>query len=507
MKPSLTKRIRVTVSAMVLGVTAIVTAQPAASPLDVQGLDQLAITGARSRGMGGTRIAAGNDAYALFSNPASLSELTAGEVRVSGLLENTQRQQTQNWVPLKTLPGLSVLFQGLSGGIKSPTDTGGNPLSPWETLQKQYDALGPDWKKHSSATRPMAIAAALPVDVWDFKLVAGLGVSRIMDLNHDYQNNNAMTPYYGQERPYAAWSKATDTLHIKWYQYARSRDGSVYGVTPGVAVTLLPDLTLGASVTLLYGSSDDLEQRVERGHLNVAVSQGEPQNFMLDTVYYYQTKNGTSTYGGKILTFGLSFRQERYSIGVTLKPPMALSRTWSRDVTSIDTTAKPFPVRIDSLASRTFHESGKEYVNFPISYALGIVLRPTPKWVIAFDYEVRSLLDVEVTPGSAGTPEHPWVSDRAEWRLGAEYRLNDQLALRAGYREDIQAFAPDGSALVNEPASGDVYSVGAGYVFGNASVDIAYEYANLKYQDVYQSNINYNARDRHTVVMELAYRF
>ena len=92
-------------------------------------------------------------------------------------------------------------------------------------------------------------------------------------------------------------------------------------------------------------------------------------------------------------------------------------------------------------------------------------------------------------------------------RLGAEYRVSEMLALRGGYHEDIQSFAPDGSAIVDKPASGEIYSLGAGIAFGNIFIDLAYEYSILKYQDIYQSNINYNTREQHQFMMEIAYRF
>jgi long-subunit fatty acid transport protein len=228
---------------------------------------------------------------------------------------------------------------------------------------------------------------------------------------------------------------------------------------------------------------------------------------MVDTVYYGQTKIGTSTYRGSIFTFGLHFQQERYSVGLTVRPPMEITRTWDRDVASVDTTRKPFPVRIDSLTTRRYHESGKDYVDFPFSYSLGIMLKPTDKWTIAFDYELRHLADVELTSAANSTASHPWANTKGALRLGAEYRASDLLALRGGYREDVQAFSPDGSAIINEPARGGIYSLGAGIAIGNILMDLAYEYSILKYQDVYQSNVNYNTREQHQFMVEFAYRF
>jgi long-subunit fatty acid transport protein len=507
MKSSRSNTHGVMLGVVLFGFSSIASAQPAAGPLDIQGLDRFVITGVRARAMGGVSIANVSDATALFVNPAALSQLTAMEIRAGGMYDNNSRQQSQNWIPTKDLPTLSVLFEGLTGGIKTPDSAGRPVTNPWLNVQRQYDNIGPNWSTTSSGTRPLTFAVAMPLTVRGTKVTPAIGVSQVIDLDNYYQNNNSMTPYLGQERPFSQWSNSVDTIDINWYQYTRSRTGSVYGITPGVSITFLSGLTIGGSVAFLSGSSDDLEQRAERGHLFVAVSNGKAKNFMLDTAYYYQTKSGTSSYSGTLLTLGLLYQQPIYSIGITVKPPTTLSRTWDWNVTRIDTTKKPFPVRIDSLRSRSYHESGKDDVKFPLAFSLGFALTPNDRWTFAFDYEIRNLANTEWTSGPNSAATHPWVNNTANWRLGAEYRVSDMFAMRGGYHEDIQSFAPDGAAIVDKPASGEVYSLGAGLKFGTIIVDLAYEYSILKYQDIYQSNINFNTRERHQFMMEIAYRF
>jgi hypothetical protein len=509
MKSSLAIKLDILIVAAFLSIGSVALAQPAARSLDIQGLDQFSIAGIRSRAMGGTGVASANDASALFSNPASLNPSFL-EVRAGGLLGATMNQQTQDWVPMRPIPGLSVLFEGLTGTIKTPDSLGiaGLPLSAWSTLQKQYDDIQPNWKKNSSGTRPLSLVAALPLTVAGINVAAGLGVSQVINLDQYYQNNNSMSPYLGQERPDPFLITArNDTLHVKWYQYTRVRDGSVYGITPGFSIAILPGLRIGASAAFLTGSSDDNERRVERGHINIAISNGVGTNFMVDTVYYLQSKVGTSKYSGTMLNLGIYFEQERYSLGVTIKPPMQITRTWDRDVTSLDTTKKPFPIRIDNLTNRTYHESGTDNIKFPFSYALGIVIKPTNKWTAAFDYELKYFADVELSSASNSTVTHPWVNPKGALRIGAEYRASDDIAFRGGYREDVQAFSPDGSAIIDEPARGGIYSLGGGLALGKISVDFAYEYSILKYQDIYQSNVNYITREQHQFMMEIAYRF
>jgi len=511
MTVSLAGKISFVIAAAVLCCTSVTVAQIAAGPLTVQGLDHLSTAGVRSRAMGGTVGANGYDASALFSNPAALSRLKSAEVRLGGLFGNTSQEQTQEWVPFMTNPALSALFEGLADEAHIPTakDSMGVPLTGWKAVQRQYDNIRPNWDRSASAAKPFSLAAAAPVTIGDLRITAGFGVSQVMNLDHFYQNNNAISPYLGQLRPDPKIiTKPIDTVHAQWYQYIRERTGNVYGITPGISTALMSGLTLGVSATILTGSSDDNEQRVERGHLYLATNnKAVATDFLLDTVYYRQSKLGTSTYAGTMFTAGVMLEQEFFSIGVVVKPSYTVSRTWERSVTSLDTTAKSFPVRIDSLARRSFTESGKDDLEFPLSYTIGIVLTPTDRWTIAFDYEMRSLSDVTVTGSAPGVSSQPWVNSYGTMRFGAEYRPSLMLALRGGYHEDIQAFSPDGSSIIGEPARGGIYSFGAGLAFGNVLVDLTYEYFTLTYQDVYQSNGNYNALQRHQVMVEAAYRF
>jgi long-subunit fatty acid transport protein len=483
-------------------------AQPAASPLNIQGLDQFSIAGVRSRAMGGTGVASANDASALFSNPAALARLTAIDIRAGGLFGSTFRKQSQDWVPFRPVPGLSVLFESMTGMIKTPDSLGvsGLPLGPWSKLQKQYDDIVPDWNNSSSEAQPLSLMASIPVQVAGFNLVAALGVSQTIQLDQYYQNNNSMTPYLGQQRPDPKLITArTDTLHVKWYQYIRSRDGSVYGVTPGFSIELLSGLSLGGSVTILNGSSDDLEKRQERGHINIAISNGVGTDFMVDTVRYYLTKKGTSSYSGYMFNLGLLFRQERYSIGLSVRPSMRITRTWDRHVTSIDTTVKSLPIRVDTVSYWNYDESGKDYLDYPLAYSIGIVLTPTEKWMIAFDCDLRNLTAAEYSTSLSSAVSQPWVNNRGAIRLGLEYRPTQMLALRAGYRDDIQAFSPDGSAIIGEPARGSVLSFGTGLAYENFIVNLAYEFSLLKFEDIYQSNANFNLREQHQLLMEIGY--
>jgi long-subunit fatty acid transport protein len=488
--------------------TTIVIAQPSSAPLTIQGLEQRTINGIRSRGMGGTSVAASNDASALYANPAALTRISAVEMRAGGLFGTTFREQKQEWVPYMSNPGLSVLFEGLTRYIPMPLDSNGNTLPPWETLQRQYDDLEPDWDRSKSSVQPLSLTAAVPFNALGIKMTAAIGVAQSMDLDQYYRNNNSLSPYLGQLRPDPKIiTKPIDTVHAQWFSYTRERTGIVYGITPGFSAELFAGLSVGFSATTLNGSSDDKEYRVERGHIFIATNnKSTATDFMVDTVYYRQSKIGTSTYSGTAFTLGGLFQQERFSIGVSVTPAHSITRSWKRVVTSLDTTKKSFPVRIDSITSRKYSESGKQTLDFPMEYSVGIIITPTDRWTVAFDYQFRNIAEMKLSSAS-GPEQHSWINDQGTIAFGAEYRMSELLAFRSGYREDIQAFSPDGSAIIGEPARGSIYSFGTGFMFGNILVDLAYEYSVLKYQDIYQSNANHNTRRGHQMLMEFCYRF
>jgi hypothetical protein len=64
-----------------------------------------------------------------------------------------------------------------------------------------------------------------------------------------------------------------------------------------------------------------------------------------------------------------------------------------------------------------------------------------------------------------------------------------------------------GSAILDEPVRSSVTTFGLGTQLLGFLVDAAYEYTALKYQDMWQSNVNYNLTEHHRFLVEVGYRF
>ena len=457
-------------------------AQGVDPPLRLQGLDRSMVPGVRAAGMGGVSIAIGGTANAVFTNPAALSELQTFDLRLGLGWSEHRTRQTQYWIPNRFYTNLSLLMENLVDQIKDPVVT-----DPRDALQKPYDDLTPNWKDLQYTLSPGVLSAAMPVDLGGVRAVIALGGAQVFDLNYYYRNNNGMEPNIGQYRPEPIpVVRGSDTLVARWFSSTHERTGAVYGITPGFSIDLLGDLSLGAGVTILTGKSDDDEVRVDRGRLVFDAV----YRFRNDSVYYRKTATGSSTYGGFIPTFGAQYRGRYFSAGAALKLPATITREWDR-TTTIDTTG----------SSTVLQESGSDELQIPLSYALGFALHPGPDWKIGVDYVVRQYEDAEVTAG--GSTTNPWLGGKM-LRLGAEFRAARWIALRGGYREEVGVFIPDGTGLLDEPVRGSVYTVGLGLTFGPVTVDLAYEYLLLKYQDVWETNVNDNKRVQHSILTEFS---
>jgi opacity protein-like surface antigen len=460
-------------------------AQDVANPLRFQGISQSLTPGVRAQGMGGAGIASGKDASVLFLNPAALSMLNSIDIRIGGLGEFIKREQRQEWTPNRLYTGMSILFEDLWAGIDTP-----KTYDPWEKLQRSYDHIGPNWDQSKNSFAPLSVSAAVPFELIGVPITVGIGYSAAIDLNHYYQNNNTLSPNLGQFRPVPIKLPAVgDTLNVQWYQFSRKREGIIYGITPALSIGLIGGLNIGASMTLLNGSSDDEEHRLERGKLRCTNNK-----FKVDSIYYSESYIGTSDYKGTAVTLGALWRQQKFAIGASVKMPTTITRTWNRTVT-LDTTGR----------SATLLQNGSEDITFPWQYSIGLTLTPSEKWTIEFDYDVRNYSNVEFSDTTTALLT-PWVDARA-FHFGVEYQAADWLVLRAGYRQDVQPFTSANEAILEDPVRGSAYSVGCGLTVWSLQLNLAYEYLSLNYEDLWQSNINFNKNTQHQISFDVGYTF
>ena len=441
-------------------------AQDAADPLSIQGLGQQATIGARARAMGGVRASGLATSASLFSNPAALHALDEGEIRVGGGFVDRAYRQEQTWVPNRLYLELSLIFEN-------------DPASPNPT--RASDDIRPDWENSFSSVRPTLGSAAMPLPFspGGVSLTAGIGAAQVADLDHYFQNNNALDPNIGSVRPAPIPRiQEGDSLMVGWAQFSRQRSGALYGFTPALALASGP-FSLGLSATVLKGSSDDTERTRDRGEFTLRWQ----NRFSLAAPTGGETVvTGTSDYSG--LRFALAGGVEVGLLALDLvwQPGYTLERDWTHS----DGT------------------SGTDEVRFASALTFGASARPNERITIAADVDLRALGSADVRYAGSTETAQPWVSGTTV-HLGAEYRALSWLALRGGYHEAAQEFAPVGAALLSEPARANVFGAGVGLAFGALSLDVTYELSRLRYEDLWLSNGNDNSITRHTVLFEAAY--
>jgi len=457
-------------------------AQGLTQPLNIQGLERPFFLSSRSRGMGGTATSSAGDASAIFSNPAGLSAVQSLEFRAGASFTNTTLEQKGEWIPDRRYAGLSIMFENDFTGIKD------------SALQKPFDDILPGWEQTSSSSKPTMIAGAMPLEIGGMHAALALGLFQAADLDYYYQNNNVLDPNIGAFRPEPILApQLGDTIGVQWFQSVSERSGTLYGITPGLSLEVSPGISLGVAATITTGQSEDVEARIDRGYLRIATSSSGSGNvFFVDPILNRISAVTTSEYSGVSFNLGALWRQEYFSIGLSVRPPFTTTRDWNRTVLA-DTTGR----------STTLNESGSDELRYPIQYSVGMTIHATEAWDISIDYRAES--NSSVTYATSDSSFHPWVGGPA-FRFGAEYRVSNWLSLRGGYREEVQTFSSEGSGLLTEPVRGSTLSFGAGLTPGTFGIELAYEIGTLSYQDMWISNVNTNTRTTHRLTCEFFIR-
>jgi opacity protein-like surface antigen len=468
-------------------------AQGLATPLTMQGLDNMQNSSVVSRSMGGLVFSLRNDATAMFSNPASLRTLNGLQVSVAGLQQYTDVSQTQQWYPQKYYPGLSLLMEGLTNLISNP-----DPAKPGvvfrnagDTVQRPFDQIPPNWAQTAGKALPLQAFAAMPFSIGEYKLSAGIGFVQYANLNAHYQNNNVLAPEIGSQRPTPIiLPPASDSVHAYWYQYQQSRDGSINGYGAAISADVVEGLSIGFSGMLLNGSTDDNEQEVGRGSLFFVYT---PQNyFAVDSVYSHVSRTGTSDFSGEEFTVSAVYRGRFVTLGAAVKPPTTITRKYQTHIV------------VDSMGQHSDQSvNGQDEMTLPWRGTIGFAVAVRENLTIGFEYEIRSYASA-VYKNAAGMESNPWLS-ASLMHVGAEYTPTPWLSLRAGAREQAAAFQEAGAPIVDEPISYTVYSAGVGVSFDAFRFNLAYEYSDMKYQDMWATNVNFNRQTTNSVIAGISY--
>jgi hypothetical protein len=459
------------------------------TPLTIQGLDHNTLQSAGSRAAGGITIGIHGDPAMMFANPASLGGLTGIRLSLGAQQQFTNAIQIQEYGPLKYYSNFSLLMEGRTGEIPDPDSIGPNP-NAGDTVQRPYDAIPPNWSRAKDRALPLQALVAVPFTFGDIPFVVGAGAVQYADLHQYYQNNNVLTPSILSERPLPTLRPPNDSLPIiaQWSQYTRLREGSVRGYGLALAGEIPGEnITVGVSGMILNGSTDDLEESIARGRLTFYTNY-----FRLDSVYGRRRNAGTSDYSGAEFTFSGIYRGKYLSLGVTVRPPTPITRTYALQL-STDTTG--------TAAMTTVN--GEDRLTLPWRGTAGLSLTLSQEVTLGLEYELRSYASATYRRPD-GSETQPWLSTSV-FHAGVVYTPASWLTLRGGVRGQAEVFEPEGNPIAGEPVSYSIYSGGCGLAWSGIRLDITYEYASMKYQDVWGSAISSNTDRRHTIVAQVAY--
>jgi opacity protein-like surface antigen len=464
-------------------------AQGYGGPLTFQGLDRFQMHSAEARAMGGVTISVGQDVGLMFQNPATLQSIEGIRISLGGLLSSRDLKQEQNFAPVRYYPNLSLVLEGLTAQIPDP-DTSLVGFSPQDTVQRPYDDIKPYWSRADNHSIPLQAFIAAPVLTGKFKVVAGIGAVTYANLNHYYQNNNVLSPSILSQRPLPTLRPTDDNpVEVAWMQSIRSRDGYIQGYGFSLAGSISEyNLSVGFSGMILRGSSDDYERDIHRGKLTFFSNA-----FRLDSVFSSVTKTGTSDFKGQEFTLSSMITSRYVSLGFSIKLPTTVTRSYSMDVVTDTSGAEPALSRV----------KGEDKMKLPWRGTIGLSIKPKENLTIGLEYEFRPYKSVRYVE-SDGRETSPWLP-ASLFRIGIEYSVASWLDLRGGMRGEAEVFEPEGNYIQGEAPTYTVYSAGFGVSYSGLRLNVTYENARMKYQDVWASALSKNSEQRYAIIAQLTY--
>ena len=465
------------------------------TPLTIQGLDHNSIQSATSRALGGTTIGVKDDVGLMFSNPASLQSINGIQISLGGVQQYLKSSQVQQSAPYKFYSNLSLLLEGLTGYIPDVDTVPASP-NPGDVVQRPFDNIGPNWVHRRWMGLPLQVCLGVPVTIGRTRLTVGVGAVQYADVSGFYQNNNVFSPSILSERPLPIHQPSdSNPFFAEWYQYTRSREGEIHGYGGSLAASLPQyKIDVGVSALILKGTTTDYEARVGRGFFTF-----QQEYFQLDSVFNgrnffgnFGIVSGTSDYSGAQYTMSAIYRGEHITLGVSATPPTTITRKFSR-VLLVDTTGVTYSTP----------DAGEEKIRLPWRGTVGFSLGVLPNLSLALEYEFRSFQNALYTD-TTGNGSNPWLSSNVV-HVGAEYLPYSWMALRMGMRGQSEVFETAGNPLPGEPVSYTIYSAGLGFNYMRARLNVTYEYAQMKYQDLWAGAISLNNNKSHTIIADLSY--
>jgi long-chain fatty acid transport protein len=266
-------------------------------------------------------------------------------------------------------------------------------------------------------------------------------------------------------------------------------------VNPTIAFKIDEILSVGFGIDWMYGKAELAKTPVVPG---------------VGNLYNLDLEGDGDAWG---YNFGLLLKPSpNLRIGANYRSPFTL-KIKNGDVTISNTN--PLYGGVPALGTAPSDTKGSATISMPATFALGaaytagkLTLEADADWT--FWHSFRSLpitiQDQVLTLFSTDAPKR-W-KDVVALRLGAEYRVTDPLALRAGFAYDPSPVPADTMGPELPDADRFNYMVGAGYKIANWTIDGAFMYVDKKDRTV--TNPQFSGTwtgDAWLVGMDVGYHF
>jgi len=231
----------------------------------------------------------------------------------------------------------------------------------------------------------------------------------------------------------------------------------IFTLSPSIAVKLTKQIMVGATLDINYGMLE--------------MAQPIPVTSTLFTQYSEDLKGWAL--GG---TFGLLIKPvKQFSFGVTYKLPFTAKL--KGDVTIPAATGFQLPAT----------DTGTRTATWPQWLAAGIAVKPTDKLTLTADVQYTNWKKLDTIPitfandgwQGAFAPNAAYEllwKDTTQFRFGAEYMVNNSLALRAGYYFDPNPGPVTTQNILLPEFKYNWVTFGLGYTSEKILIDASFEY-------------------------------
>ena len=246
---------------------------------------------------------------------------------------------------------------------------------------------------------------------------------------------------------------------------ATNSDVQVMELNPVIAYKILDNLSLAVGF--------------EYGMASVTLEKSAYLGYALDSYAEFKMEGETTGMGFNV---GLQYKPiDKLTLGLMYRHEMTLDFE-DGDATFDRPTINP---AVDAYVEGLLPDTkGDATIVLPARIGLGIAYDFTDQLTAEFDYyrinwtsyDELTIKTDEPINGEYEQTVKKGYEDKASLRVGLEYRLNDQVAFRAGYLRDPHV-VPDKYVEPDLP-EGDrnLYSIGAGYKVAGISIDAYYIY-------------------------------